>query len=243
MTGCVEDLHAAASAEISDALGRARAPYVACSGGKDSMLLAALVLEVDRRVPVVHSTHGARWLPDRWPGVLVGALRSMGAQDVRVIRRNLIWAETRFDVVFVGLRRTESRRRRKRMREVERLNPAVEEVWPLAGWAAGDVWACTDAHGVPWASTYGTPREGRFHWPTSPIERAEWGRLEYRGGPAAPWPGAPSWLVWDPLLGDLCGECGMPVGDVGDVSAHGEGCWVPAAAAADGRLLGPSVTF
>lgn len=231
MMGCASTLHAAALDEIREALDESSSPYMACSGGKDSMLLAHLVLEVDPAVPIVHSLHGARWLPSRWPGVLVQALEAMGARDIRTTRSNLIYTPTSHDLVFVGLRRAESQRRRKRMDTVGQLNPQVREVWPLADWPDAALWGCTDAHEVPVASIYSAAYQ-RFHWPSEPIDRGPWSRITYTHVP----PPAVPWMVDDPVLGPLCGECGALVSDPDRVEVHSPGCWVPDSVAHD-RLV------
>lgn len=219
---CAAKHHASALETIADAVSRAEAPYVSVSGGKDSMLMAQLAIEVDPSIPMIHSTHGARGLPPQWPGILVDALRSMGATEIHTTPDNLIWTDTGHDLVMVGLRRAESRRRRERMDTVERLDERVEECWPIADWADRHVWACHIAHDIPRLNLY-TRGWRRVHWPETPIQRSEWSRVAYVGGPSVVYPGAPEWLGSDPEFGDFCRGCGRGIADPVS-SRHEEGC-------------------
>ncbi len=187
-----------------------------------------LALEVDPDVEIVHSTHGARWgappgkpwLPDHWPDVLEQALRSMGARHVSTTPAHLLALDHGFDLALVGLRRDESVRRRTRMDTVDRLRDDVAECWPLESWSTAQVWACTDAHQIPYASVYHGRRHERMHWPVDPVDREMWSRLRYLGGPARD---LPDWVGVDAEMGDHCRSCGVPIRDPA-VSPHQPGC-------------------
>jgi 3'-phosphoadenosine 5'-phosphosulfate sulfotransferase (PAPS reductase)/FAD synthetase len=167
--------------------------YIACSGGKDSMVLAHLVGTVKDDVPVIHSTNGAPWavMPKQWPRVLVKALESMGLLDVRVDRRNLLRSSAHmrddgWDLVFVGLRRGESLRRRERMETRPQL-AALPECWPLEDWTTDDVWRYIDECQVPYASLYDLAgRSSRMHWPDNDATILAWAGIRYVGVEPAP---------------------------------------------------------
>lgn len=179
------DLLPTTVADTHAALVAAKRPYVSVSGGKDSMVVAHIALKLMPDIEVIHSIHGAPvWLPPQWPGVLVDAVKAMGAMDVRVDRRNLIavsgyMAEEGVDLVLVGLRRAESARRRERMRTTPQV-AAIPELWPIADWSDEAVWSYIRDNDVPYASAYD---EGATRWPPHPPEdatdRARWARITY----------------------------------------------------------------
>jgi len=178
------DLLADSLAATHQALLAARRPYVSVSGGKDSMVVAHIALQLMPDIEIIHSIHGMSWLPTRWPGVLVAALTSMGAMDVRVDKRNLIaisryMAADGYDLVLIGLRRGESAYRRRRMESVPQL-AAIPELWPIAGWSDEAVWSYIRDNDVPYASAYD---EGAKRWPPHSddlTDRCRWERVEYR---------------------------------------------------------------
>lgn len=209
-------LHQQTVEGIADTLSDYRHPYVSLSGGKDSMLMTYLTLQVDPDIEIIHSMHGAPYLPAHWPEVLVHAVQVMGGRNITTTPKNLIWTDHGNDVVLIGLRRAESQRRRKRMDTRPQLVPDRDEFWPLADWTTDAVWQCTLAHQVPYASIYADrPTHQRMHWATTPHERAEWDRLRYIS------PLIPDWIVYTP--DPICGECGGFLD--GDITrGHADGC-------------------
>lgn len=200
---------------IAEAISQYDAPYVALSGGKDSMLMTYLALQADPDIEIIHSTHGAAYLPPHWPEVLVHAVQIMGARNVSTTDVNLIWTRTGHDLALVGLRRAESQRRRARMKRAGNLGEH-DEYWPLADWTTEEVWTCTHAHSVPYASLYDdAPISRRMHWATDHYERLEWDRLRYVSDLI------PDWVVYVP--DPRCASCGALL-DADISRGHEPGC-------------------
>jgi 3'-phosphoadenosine 5'-phosphosulfate sulfotransferase (PAPS reductase)/FAD synthetase len=59
-----------------------------------------------------------------------------------------------YDLAFVGLRREESLKRRRRMDAGRWLSTGIMECWPLAEWTWMDVWAYIISRGLPYLSFY-----------------------------------------------------------------------------------------
>lgn len=58
-----------------------------------------------------------------------------------------------YDLVFVGLRKEESLKRKRRI-ENNRSITEIPECWPVADWSWRDVWAYIFSHDLPYASIY-----------------------------------------------------------------------------------------
>jgi phosphoadenosine phosphosulfate reductase len=165
-----------ARAVIREALRSCRRPLVAYSGGKDSSCLLHLVLEQDPDVTVLHWDYGPHYIPRCLEAEFVENARALGAKNIRVetsgeylrlgrravnvlgreyLGRLLTSMRDRegYDLAFVGLRREESLKRRRRM-DAGRFAAPFRESWPLADWSWKDVWAYIFARGLPYASVY-----------------------------------------------------------------------------------------
>lgn len=155
-----------ARAIIAAALARASRPYVAFSAGKDSAAMLALVRE---QAPAIE----ARMLT--WPETellgdyvrTVEAWRSLGA-DIRAVamtrarlddavpdRWHRLHGDS--DLVFVGLRRDESRARQitlNRLGVIHKPATGITRAAPLAGLRTIDVAAIVVSRGLPVLSLY-----------------------------------------------------------------------------------------
>jgi len=162
---------------VGRALGQAANPYVACSFGKDSIVLLDLVQDVQPDIPVMYHDSGVElpesvqvraWLEERGrlphlvvsrpPRPVLEALAAdhreavFGRDDHAAYDREALVApidatvrEQGFDLVFLGLRKQESLRRRKLLGHRGPLfyaeSRGVWECCPLADWRAEDVFA------------------------------------------------------------------------------------------------------
>lgn len=157
--------------------------YVACSGGKDSLVLAHLIVHhVDPDVIVFHWDHG-RWLMPRFlEAEIVECIRSIPVRNLVIERfrygdsspnarvNYAVWYRafyktlTEFckkhnmEAAFLGLRAEESHvRKRKASRVVEKHEgTGTLLVYPLFNWTWIDVWAYIITNNVRYPSIYDT---------------------------------------------------------------------------------------
>jgi 3'-phosphoadenosine 5'-phosphosulfate sulfotransferase (PAPS reductase)/FAD synthetase len=165
---------AQARAEIGRALAACQQPFVAVSGGKDSLALLHLVTRAHPEVLSYHWDYGPRLMPREVEAEALAAIRAAGGRRlmVRTSRRYTdpaqhgpVWYQVYFgrevprlqrlgyDLAFVGLRAAESGKRRRRIAARQALS-AIPESWPLARWTWLDVWAYLVEHALPYPRVY-----------------------------------------------------------------------------------------
>lgn len=151
-------------------------PYVAYSGGKDSTVMAHLVLEQAPDSMCLHWDYGPYFIPRMVHQEIMANLRGLGATNIRVETsseyerlgyqaRNVMGREylgklvprlaaEGYHSVFVGLRKEESGKRRRRIAQGKSLTAHQREHWPIADWGWMDVWAYIVSHDLPYLSLY-----------------------------------------------------------------------------------------
>jgi len=159
---------------IADATWRTTC-YVAFSGGKDSTVLTHLVLQDLPTVMVLHWDYGRHYVPEPLHREIVANAHKLGVRNLRietsdeyeklgrkavgVLAREMIrklmpqLKEEGYNLTFVGLRKEESLKRRRRMRRREIISP-LAECWPLENWTWMDVWAHIVNNELPYLSIY-----------------------------------------------------------------------------------------
>ncbi|MGB9835033.1 MAG: phosphoadenosine phosphosulfate reductase family protein [bacterium] len=162
---------------ISQALSVHSRPYIAYSGGKDSTCMLHLVLKQAPDIMVLHWDYGPYYIPRDLEREFIRNARIIGARNIRVesspayrkLKRHAInvlgreylgrlvpqLVQEGYDLAFVGLRKEESPKRRRRINSGRSIT-AIEEVWPLADWTWKDVWAYIFANQLPYPSVYDT---------------------------------------------------------------------------------------
>lgn len=160
---------------IANALAKHNKPYVAYSGGKDSTCMLHLVLQQKPDIMVLHWGYGPYYIPRWLEAEFIKNARRIGARNIRVetspeylrLKRKAVnvlgreymgkliprLAAEGYDLVFVGLRKEESLKRRRRITN-RRSITEIEECWPLADWTWKDVWAYIFGHNLPYAGVY-----------------------------------------------------------------------------------------
>jgi len=152
---------------VSTTLQRYRQPYIAFSGGKDSTVLAHIALQHDPNLLVWHADYGANLIPRAWEREFEQNARLCGAKRYEVTRVNMSKgffkplfghivpekARQGYDVVFLGLRKGESVRRKHRI-GANRYYGAIPEAYPLQNWSWLDVWAYMTIHKIPIPTPY-----------------------------------------------------------------------------------------
>jgi len=160
---------------ISRALTKARKPYVAFSGGKDSTCVLHLVLQQKPDVLVLHWDYGPYYIPRWLEAEFIENAKKIGAKNIRVetsseykrlgrkainvLGRDYIGKilpklkEEGYDLAFVGLRKEEAVKRKLRIESGTHIGP-IPECWPVGSWSWRDVWAYIFSRGLPYASIY-----------------------------------------------------------------------------------------
>ena len=160
---------------IGDALAKAKKPYVAFSGGKDSTCVLHLVLLQKPDILVLHWDFGPYYIPRWLEKEFLKNARKLGARHLRietspeyerlgreainVLGREYIgkllpkMKDEGYDLAFVGLRKEEAVRRRLRIENQSYIGP-IPECWPIGNWSWKDVWAYIFSHDLPYASIY-----------------------------------------------------------------------------------------
>ncbi|HEX7088780.1 MAG TPA: phosphoadenosine phosphosulfate reductase family protein [Longimicrobiales bacterium] len=169
---------------IRGGLKLSRRPYVAFSCGKDSSVLAHMVMQQDPTVPLRFLSSGETRLLHDIDGVMQW-FRERGAiiEEIHIDRvfsdewRDATWDEQRragrhdlrrelrpgYDAVFLGLRMEESPPRSMSLRKhqtaglppfVYRYSGGGLRICPLAAWRTDDVGAYLAEHGIPVLEAY-----------------------------------------------------------------------------------------
>ena len=157
---------------ISEALHSCKKSYIAFSGGKDSTVMLNLVLQIKPGCMVFHWDYG-KFMPRQIEREIIRNMKKLGAinymvrtsKKYRYKNSNKVWYKEFFgkitseliqegyDLVFVGLRREESLRRKRRIDKNISLT-SIKECWPIADWGWKDIWAYIFSNGLPYASAY-----------------------------------------------------------------------------------------
>ncbi len=156
--------------------GLKKKPYVAYSGGKDSLCMLHLVCKKAPYILVYHHSQG-KYMPEEVGRDIILNAREAGAKNIRVYpAKRDFWTDIikeierrGYDSVFVGLRKEESSGRRARIKEKNRLT-SFQEFWPLQNWTWMDVWAYIVKNNLSYPFVYdkeaemtGTYEKLRFH--------------------------------------------------------------------------------
>lgn len=138
-------------------------PYIAFSGGKDSVVMMHLVhTTLGNKIPVFHYDYGELMLPKYFKEIQ-DIMKSTGA-EVIIGKRYKNWykdffgihqitLKKRFDLAFVGIRKEESRSRSMRIKKGESLG-MIKESWPVADLTTMDVWAYIVENDLQYLSFY-----------------------------------------------------------------------------------------
>jgi len=160
---------------IKEALRQYQKPYVAFSGGKDSTCVLHLVLEQKPDVMVLHWDYGPYYIPRWLEKEFIENAQKIGTKSIRVeTSTEYLWLGRKavnvlgreymgrlipalkkegYDLAFVGLRKEESLKRKRRISRGESVGE-IPECWPVQNWTWQDVWAYIFSHDLPYASVY-----------------------------------------------------------------------------------------
>jgi len=167
---------AEAEAFVEEALGQFRRPYIAFSGGKDSSVMAHMVLSRAPETTVFHWDYGPYYIPRWLEDEFIENAKRLGAKNIRVETSSLYLKEKRearnvigriligllgpqmraeYDACFLGLRAEESSRRKVRMKSgFYEDDQGITNIFPIRNLTYRDIWAYLINRGLPYASIY-----------------------------------------------------------------------------------------
>jgi len=157
---------------IKQAFNEFKKPYVAYSGGKDSLVLLHLVLQYGPYITVFHWDYGPYYIPRKIEARIIQIAREIGAKNIvvktsrlyekykrnaqNVLGRVLLgiivpqMAKEGYDACFLGLRAEESIKRKLRTRKFFERGTYMTHVFPLKNWTWLDVWAYIISKNLPY---------------------------------------------------------------------------------------------
>jgi len=156
---------------IDKALKRYTNPYVAYSGGKDSLCLLHLVLQEQNDIDVWHWDYGDALIPRSIEREIIKNARQIGAENIVIRKRgnnkharenykfgyrhffvslNKLKKERRWNLGFIGIRKEESLRRK---REYSHFFDN-QNCYPILNFSWKDVWAYIVSNNLPYPSIY-----------------------------------------------------------------------------------------
>jgi len=166
---------ASAKRIISDALKQSKHPYVAYSGGKDSLVMAHMVLLACPDAQIWHFWYGPYYFPVEMENEVLRAAHTIGAANTRIdtsekyrqgrSQKNVFFPTLHgkiiprllsegYDLAFIGLRKEESGRRKAKAAKHMRCDGQMIECYPIADLTARDIWAYIVTHNLPYCSHY-----------------------------------------------------------------------------------------
>lgn len=146
--------------------GLAIAPgYVACSWGKDSIVLMHLAQQIKPDIPVISFGHSDRELISNYAETEktycdqffpnLETINIAGDHVPLKVKRAKLWE--RYPVAFIGLRKEESARRRYilcRYTAIYQYRSKNWRVCPLSDWLKTDIWSYIVQHKLPYLKLY-----------------------------------------------------------------------------------------
>ena len=159
--------------------------YVACSWGKDSVVLAHLCQQIQPDILIIHDGCELEYSQDSYRKVERDYCDRFQPNYRRLETdgsfKHWIEASKTHPMGVIGLRAQESSRRRIVLRKygiiyqyTSRDRQDMMRACPLAWWSWQDVWAYTVAHNLPYLASYDNPASGsRAHSRTSVIHNPD----------------------------------------------------------------------
>jgi len=164
-----------ANQTIQDALYLYQKPYVAFSGGKDSLIMLHMILQQVPDILVWHWDYGPNYMPRNLEQEIIDICFGLGVKHLRIdsspkyflgrsetnvffpalfgkVQPRLV--EEGYHLVFVGLRAEESRKRAAKTIGNLTHRAPMRESYPIKDLIARDVWAYIVENDLPYCSHY-----------------------------------------------------------------------------------------
>jgi len=167
---------AQAQENIAETFRTFRKPYVAYSGGKDSLVMLHLALQQMPDIMVYHWDYGPYYMPREIEREVINIAISVGVKAVRCettpkyvqLKRTAVGVLGKvlygrvipqlksegYDCSLIGLRAAESRKRTRRTKSLFEKDGSIHSAFPIRHLSARDVWAYIVSHDLPYCSHY-----------------------------------------------------------------------------------------
>lgn len=161
---------------ISEAFSKYNNPYVAYSGGKDSLVMTHAVLQQYPNTLVFHWDYGPYYMPRELEIEVLKMAKSIGAKNIKVDSTGMYKIKKReaisvlgrmlygrvmpelkaegYDLAFVGLRAQEGRKRARRVADLFENDSVLPNCYPIRHMKARDIWSYIISNGLPYCSHY-----------------------------------------------------------------------------------------
>ena len=161
---------------VSKAFSEHSKPYVAYSGGKDSLVMSHAVLRENPGTLIFHWDYGPYYMPRELEREIIDMAHQIGARNLRVESTNIYKVKKReaisvlgkmlygrvmpdfkkegYDLAFVGLRAQEGCKRAKRVSDLFENDSVLPNCFPVRHMKARDIWAYIISNNLPYCSHY-----------------------------------------------------------------------------------------
>lgn len=164
-----------ATETIQEALYIHHGPYVAFSGGKDSLVMLHMILQQNPNILVWHWDYGPHYMPRDLEQETINLCYALGVKHLQIdtspqyaqgrSEKNVLFpaifgkvqpklVEDGYHLAFIGLRSEESHKRAAKTSARLRHNGVLWECYPLRDLTARDVWAYIIENDLPYCSHY-----------------------------------------------------------------------------------------
>jgi 3'-phosphoadenosine 5'-phosphosulfate sulfotransferase (PAPS reductase)/FAD synthetase len=165
---------AAAKSILVESIGRSSKPYIAYSGGKDSLAMLHMALQASPKILVWHWDYGPYYIPRYIEAEIIRNAKAVGAKNITIdtspkynqgrCGQNVLFPalfgkvqprmfKDGYDMVMVGLRAEESRRRKAKTTGGFKAGK-INECYPVYQLTARDIWAYIVSHNLPYCGHY-----------------------------------------------------------------------------------------
>ncbi|MEN6293124.1 MAG: phosphoadenosine phosphosulfate reductase family protein [Methanobacterium sp.] len=171
-----QDTINALNENITKAFSKYSQPYIAYSGGKDSLVMTHAVLQQCPETLVLHWDYGPYYMPRELEQEVLNIAQSIGATNLRVDSTGVYKVKKReaisvlgrmlygrvmpglkaegYDLSFVGLRAQEGCKRARRVADLFENDSVLPNCFPVRHMKARDIWAYIINNKLPYCSHY-----------------------------------------------------------------------------------------
>lgn len=155
---------------IIQAKRKYKKPYIAFSGGKDSLVMMDIVLSIIPNCVVFHWDYGSNCIPNDYYIEIIDMIKRKTNNFIIAPegnKRNKInifgndflekyvfkLIDDGFDCCFIGLRKEEGCGRKNRIK-ADRSLTRIKEIFPVQNWSYMDIWAYIISNNIKYLSHY-----------------------------------------------------------------------------------------
>jgi len=160
---------------VRNVLQKYNNPIISASGGKDSLVMMHMVISQANDIPVFHWDYGRYYVPQWIESETILQIESVTKNIIvktsqrynvyKRIRANIFYKdffgntikmllESGYDLQFVGLRKEESLKRKRKINGCFIKNGKIDECYPLLNLTWKDIWAYIVSNDLPYLTIY-----------------------------------------------------------------------------------------